>query len=691
MNSLARLSLRTRLLCAGIALSALPLAVIAIIVYRQNVRMTAVAVEESQALAHADLDHIAKGVYAMCAAQQETLDLMLQASLRVARSTLDRAGSAKLAADVVEWKATNQFTKEAATVALPKLEFGGQWLGQITDPQTFTPIVDDISGQVGCAFTVFQKMNDAGDMLRIATNVQSDGRRAIGTYIPARGPDGQPNPVISAVLGGQRYVGRAFVVDAWYLTAYAPLLDHGGALVGMAFVGIKEQSVASLRQQILGTKVGTTGYVYILDSKGNYIVSQNGQRDGENIWAAKGADGSLVIQEIIRAAKAAPAGQTGKVVYPWKNPGDPAARTKIARVAYFPAWDWVIGVGSYEEEFMAAPAKLAEIGAAGARNIVLLLVVTTAAAVLFWLATAQALSRKLIRIADQLKAGSEQVLSAAGMIADAGQSVADGASSQASALSGTAHSLQDMSARGGEVSGLTRGADELMKQNIEKSGQSLKAIVEMTQAMNRIVAESGEMGKIIKTIDEIAFQTNILALNAAVEAARAGEAGAGFAIVAEEVRNLAGRAAEAARTTQVKLDSNIGLIHQAGSGIQGVNENFEAIVETATVIGEKVQAITLATEDLTKNIGSVSDSTTKLETVVQSNAATAEESASAAEELSAQAHEISALVRNLVELVHGEGQAAAPAERVPFAGRPSSAPSIARKRAVLDPADVGRG
>jgi methyl-accepting chemotaxis protein len=229
-----------------------------------------------------------------------------------------------------------------------------------------------------------------------------------------------------------------------------------------------------------------------------------------------------------------------------------------------------------------------------------------------------------------------------------------------------------------------------MRQNIEKSGQSLKAIVEMTQAMNRIVAESGEMGKIIKTIDEIAFQTNILALNAAVEAARAGEAGAGFAIVAEEVRNLAGRAAEAARTTQVKLDSNIGLIHQAGSGIQGVNENFEAIVETATVIGEKVQAITLATEDLTKNIGSVSDSTTKLETVVQSNAATAEESASAAEELSAQAHEISALVRNLVELVHGEGQVAAPTERVPFAGRPRSTPSMAPKRPVRESAAMAR-
>ena len=679
MTAFIRLSLRTRLLCAGIALSALPLALIALIVYRQNDRMTAVAVVESRALADADLEHITKGIYAMCAAQQETLDQVLQSYLRSARATVQRAGAAELATETVEWKASNQLTKQAHPVTLPKLEIGDQWLGQNADPAAPTPIVDEITGQLGCAFTLFQRMNDAGDMLRVATNVQSEGRRAIGTYIPARGADGQASPIVETILKGQRYVGRAFVVDAWYLTAYAPLNDAAGKPVGMVFVGIKEQSVASLRQQILSTKVGTTGYVFVLDSNGNYIVSQNGQRDGENIWNAKDAGGQLMVQELIRIAKAAPPGQTGEHAYLWQNPGEPAPRRKIARVAYFAPWDWTIGVGSYEQEFLAAPEKLAAIGRRGTRTIMLVLLGTTAAAVLFWLATAQALSRQLIRIADQLKAGSDQVLGAAAMIADAGQSVADGASHQASALSATAHNLQNMTTRGTEVSHLTRGADELMRQNIEKSGQSLKALVGMTQAMNQIVAESGEMGKIIKTIDEIAFQTNILALNAAVEAARAGEAGAGFAIVAEEVRNLAGRAAEAARTTQVKLDSNTTLIRQAGTGINGVNTNFEAIVETATVIGEKVESITHATADLAKGIGEVSESTTKLETVVQSNAANAEESASAAEELSAQAHEIAALVTDLVLLVSGGTQGGEHHARPPAAGSaPATRPEPAK-------------
>ncbi|MBK8474805.1 MAG: Cache 3/Cache 2 fusion domain-containing protein [Opitutaceae bacterium] len=681
MTAFARLSLRTRMLCAGIALSALPLALIATIVYRQTARMTAVAVEESQRLGQADLDHIAKGVLAMCTAQQETLSAALQSALRVTRSTVDRAGFPSLAAETVAWQAVDQISRHSTEVVLPKFQIGPNWLGRNTDLRTPTPLVDEIVGLVGGACTIFQRMNEQGDMLRVATNVELDGQRALGTYIPARGSDGQPNAVVASILKGERFVGRAYVVNAWYLAAYEPLYDSAHNLLGMLFVGVKEQSLGSLREQIISTKVGATGYVYVLDSKGNYIVSQGGQRDGQNIWETKDAEGRFVIQEIIKTAKAAGEGRTGEISYLWKNPNDTAARKKIARVAYFPAWDWTIGAGSYESEFMAAPERLAAIGAAGSRSILIVLLTTTAIAVLFWLATAQVLSRQLIAIADQLKAGSRQVLSASGMIANAGQQVADGASHQAEALSSTAQSLQSMTVRGGEVAGLTGGADELMRQNIEKTGQSLKAIVGMTQAMNRIVAESGEMGKIIKTIDEIAFQTNILALNAAVEAARAGEAGAGFAVVAEEVRSLAGRAAEAARTTQQKLDSNVSLIREAAGGINGVNDNFEGIVETATIIGEKVAAITHATQDLTRNMGEVSSATSQLETVVQSNAANAEESASAAEELTAQAHEIAALVSDLVGLVRGSGAEAAAAESAPPARRPaSSSRSVAPSR-----------
>jgi methyl-accepting chemotaxis protein len=257
-------------------------------------------------------------------------------------------------------------------------------------------------------------------------------------------------------------------------------------------------------------------------------------------------------------------------------------------------------------------------------------------------------------LAGLLKAGSDQVLSASEMIANTGQNLAGGATAQASNLASLSQSMEDMSSRSKDVTHLTKGADELMKQNIEKTGQSLKAIVHATQAMNRIVADSGDMSKIIKTIQEIAFQTNILALNAAVEAARAGESGRGFSVVADEVRNLAGRASEAAKTTQSKLDINIQRINQAAEGIRGINQNFESIVESATVIGEKVDSITNASRQVAKQIECISETTKQLEDVVQENAANAEESASAAEELAAQSQEFSHIVEQMIEVVNGK-------------------------------------
>ncbi len=413
------------------------------------------------------------------------------------------------------------------------------------------------------------------------------------------------------------------------------------------------KAIESVRRQILATKVGKTGYIFVFDSKANYIISLNGARDGQSMWEAKDANGRFVIQDMITAAKAQKPGETAEVTYPWQNPGDKEARLKIAKVVYFPAWDWTIGVSSYEDEFMESPRRLAAIGSAGTRKILLVLCIVTALASLIWIATSSALASQLRAIAEQLGGGAAQIASASKMIADAGQSVAAGASEQAAALSDSSTTLNSMTQRGSQVSQLTQDADQLMRQNLVKSNQSLKALSEMTEAMNKIVADSAEMGKIIKTIDEIAFQTNILALNAAVEAARAGDAGAGFAVVADEVRSLASRAAEAAKSTQQKLETNTGLIKHASTGVNGVNTVFKEIVQTANDIGGKVQSISVAIGELASNMQTLSNGTQGINSVVQANAANAEEAASSAEELSAQAQEISALVNSLVGIVKG--------------------------------------
>ena len=154
---------------------------------------------------------------------------------------LANAGNPGLSKETVTWTAVNQFTGKPIAVQLPKMLVGDQWLGQNTDPAIETLVVDKVTRLIGETTTIFQRMNEEGDMLRVATTIKdAEGKRAIGTYIPAVNPDGTPNPVIAAVLKGETYHGRAFVVDAWHLTAYEPIKDKEGNLIGMLYAGIKQ-------------------------------------------------------------------------------------------------------------------------------------------------------------------------------------------------------------------------------------------------------------------------------------------------------------------------------------------------------------------------------------------------------------------------------------------------------------------
>ena len=268
---------------------------------------------------------------------------------------LDRAGGVSFARETVAWDAIDQMRKQGHRVELPKMQLGRQWLGQNRDANTPSPLVDQVKALVGGTCTIFQRMNDAGDLLRVATNVRKeDGRRAIGTYIPAVNPDGNPNPVASAILRGETYVGRAFVVNDWYITAYQPIRDANNTIVGALYVGIKQEDVPELRKGIKDIVVGKSGYVYVLggsgDHQGRYIISQHGERDGENLWEAKDADGKPFVQSMIRKAVATKDGQFDFHRYYWKNKGEAEARRKMAAVTYFQPWDWVIGAGCYEDD-----------------------------------------------------------------------------------------------------------------------------------------------------------------------------------------------------------------------------------------------------------------------------------------------------------------------------------------------------
>jgi len=303
-----------------------------------------------------NIGQIAIDVYNLCKISNDLLQQKINGDLNVARYVLTRYSAVKLMKETVTWTVINQYTKEVRDMRLPKMSFGGKWLGQNKDLAIPTPIVDDVKRLVGGTCTIFQRMNTNGDMLRIATNVEENhSTRAVGTYIPAINPDGKPNPVISTIMKGETYRGRAYVVNDWYLTAYEPILDEGRNIIGVLYVGVKQESVESLRQGIMDIAVGANGYVFVLggngDQRGRYLISQGGLRDGEDIWEARDAEGRFFIKSIIYKALKLPDYALDYERYPWKNPGETEARMKISAITYFAPWDWVIGAGVYEDYY----------------------------------------------------------------------------------------------------------------------------------------------------------------------------------------------------------------------------------------------------------------------------------------------------------------------------------------------------
>ncbi|WP_281167916.1 methyl-accepting chemotaxis protein [Desulfobacter curvatus] len=338
----------------GILFSVIPLILISLISFFQDAQTAKIVRRETSDLAIENFEHLIKGVYSICEASQEQVQEAVNNSLNVARNIMKQQGSIKLSNETIEWLAVNQYTKDKQTISLPRVIVGGKWIGKTDDMSEKSSIVDKVQSLVGGTCTIFQRLNASGSMLRIATNVvKKDGKRAIGTYIPAINPDGKPNPVIKEVLGGKTFRGRAFVVDRWYITAYEPIYDDNNNVVGVLYVGIPQESFSGLRKAVIDTKVGKTGYVYVLDSQGNYVISHQGRRDGENILTYQSEDGSFPIKNIIKTAHTLPENGVGVMRYRWDAKDGKGEVEKVIRLMYFKPWDWIIVAGLPVREFDA--------------------------------------------------------------------------------------------------------------------------------------------------------------------------------------------------------------------------------------------------------------------------------------------------------------------------------------------------
>ncbi len=314
------------------------------------------AVASVEELANADLNHITEGVMRLIAAQDEALRHEVGNAARAAQNEFGRSGGLKLGTGTVAWTAKNQFTGETSEVQIPPARLG-------QSSASLDTFVQELGGITSAAVTVFQRMNPEGDMLRVATTVvTAEGTPATGTYIPAVMADGTPNAVLAKVLQGQTYSGTAYVVDAWYVADYEPIVNAQGDVIGMLFVGVLRDEATTLRDALYTTSVGDTGYVFVIGGsgtdKGKYIISKLGQRDGENIWDTLDADGQPVIQTMISTATALSPGEMGTIRYRWQNPGEAEPRWKITRLAYYAPYNWVIGVGAYEDEYMSVEKDL---------------------------------------------------------------------------------------------------------------------------------------------------------------------------------------------------------------------------------------------------------------------------------------------------------------------------------------------
>ncbi|MEI6808366.1 MAG: methyl-accepting chemotaxis protein [bacterium] len=354
-----QLTLKHKIVWLAVLAAAAPVIVMSMLILIQKKGLMASTVRNMNAISRNDTEQIATFVLRVCEMASRRTERRLREHIQTARTEMESQGPIALDTNQIAWIAHDQTSHQTNSVTLPLMMLGQTRLVPNADFAVQSPVVDIITRFAQCYCTIFQRMNEEGDMLRVATTVPAaDGKRAIGTFIAHHTAQGEETPVLATVLKGATYVGRAKVLDQWHAAAYEPIWDSPARkrVIGMLYVGFSLDRVnQELRQVITSTAVGKTGYVYILGSKGEqrgtYIMSRGGEEDGKNIWDSKDQDGNFFIREIIAKSLETTNGSIAHARYPWRNKGEPAPRTKVAAVTYFPLWDWVIAAGMYEDDY----------------------------------------------------------------------------------------------------------------------------------------------------------------------------------------------------------------------------------------------------------------------------------------------------------------------------------------------------
>ncbi|MGV8073849.1 MAG: methyl-accepting chemotaxis protein [Syntrophobacteraceae bacterium] len=415
----------------------------------------------------------------------------------------------------------------------------------------------------------------------------------------------------------------------------APLIIEGRKFVGCVAI---LADIDFLVQKIAGTKVGLTGYAFMVDADGIIIAHPRKNLILEtNLSKVKG------MESIISSMLALNAGVDSYVF---------EGIHKIAGFAPVSLTGWSVALTQPTDEFLAPVYAI--------RNSLILggslFLGLTSVMVLF---LARSISKPIARVVEGLGEGANQVATASGQLAGSSQSLAEGSTEQAASIEETSSSLEEMASMTRQNAAHSNEANNIMAETgmiVSRANDSMRTL---TASMTEISKASEDTFKIIKTIDEIAFQTNLLALNAAVEAARAGEAGAGFAVVADEVRNLALRAADAAKNTTQLIEGTVKKIKEGSEIVAKTSDEFQQVAAGAAKMGDLVSEIAAASNEQAQGIEQINKAVGEMDKIVQQNAANAEESAAASEEMNSQAEQMKAFVGDLVVIVGGTANGAA--------------------------------
>jgi methyl-accepting chemotaxis protein len=267
--------------------------------------------------------------------------------------------------------------------------------------------------------------------------------------------------------------------------------------------------------------------------------------------------------------------------------------------------------------------------------------------------------KTLRSIAEAVSVGAQEVANAATQVSAASQSLAQGSSEQAASLEETSAATEEINSMAQRNTENSEATAKIVIQSAGKFEQANQALDQMVVAAGEIDASSQKISKIIKVIDEIAFQTNILALNAAVEAARAGEAGMGFAVVADEVRNLAQRSSQAAKDTALLIEESIEKSRSGNGKVGQVAGALRAVTEDSARVKTLVEEMNLGSKEQARGLQQIAKSISEMEQVTQKTASEAEESAAAAEQLRAQSDSMNQIATKLTALVDGSAMGAA--------------------------------